>query len=106
MNTIYIFIIRWEKNPPEGKIIECYFENNCWHFMRFREDKENANHESIVKKIIKSIEDNVEKDEVCINIFNNSNNNNSNNLIYIYLLIFIFFLFLFLFLFLFVMYYL
>ncbi|KAL6601854.1 hypothetical protein LY90DRAFT_393506 [Neocallimastix californiae] len=54
----------WEKNPPEGKIIECYFENNCWHFMRFREDKENANHESIVKKIIKSIEDNVEKDEL------------------------------------------
>ncbi|ORY86554.1 DNA ligase/mRNA capping enzyme [Neocallimastix californiae] len=54
----------WEKNPPEGKIIECYFENNCWHFMRFREDKENANHESIVKKIIKSIEDNVESDEL------------------------------------------
>jgi len=32
--------------------------------MRFRNDKENANHESIVKKIMKSIRDNVEKEEV------------------------------------------
>jgi len=34
--------------------------------MRFREDKENANHETIVKKIMKSINDNVEKEEVLI----------------------------------------
>jgi len=54
----------WEDNPPEGRIIECYFENECWHFMRFREDKENANHETIVKKIMKSINDNVEKEEL------------------------------------------
>ncbi|ORX56002.1 hypothetical protein BCR36DRAFT_581172 [Piromyces finnis] len=54
----------WEENPPEGKIIECYFENECWHFMRFRDDKENANHETTVKKIIKSIRDNVERDEL------------------------------------------
>jgi len=54
----------WEENPPEGKIIECYFENEHWHFMRFRNDKENANHESIVKKIMKSIRDNVEKEEL------------------------------------------
>jgi len=54
----------WEENPPEGKIIECYFEDNRWHFMRIRNDKENGNHESIVKKIMKSIEDNVEKEEL------------------------------------------
>ncbi len=61
---IHISWNSWEDNPPEGKIIECYFENECWHFMRFRNDKENANHESVVKKIMKSIRDNVEKEEV------------------------------------------
>lgn len=50
-----------------GKIIECYCvkkENIQWKFMRVREDKNTANDISVVAKIIKSIDDNVDEDEL------------------------------------------
>lgn len=35
-----------------------------WRFMRFRKDKENANHEKTFFAIMESINDNVEKSDV------------------------------------------
>lgn len=36
----------------------------CWRFMRFRTDKENANHQNTYNSIMKSISDNVEKSDL------------------------------------------
>ncbi|KAI9341960.1 mRNA capping enzyme, catalytic domain-containing protein [Obelidium mucronatum] len=58
----------WMYNPPGyGKIIECRYDPNwpgMWRFSRFRDDKENANHESVYHSIMDSIRDNVEQNEI------------------------------------------
>ncbi|KAI8622537.1 mRNA capping enzyme, catalytic domain-containing protein [Chytriomyces sp. MP71] len=53
----------WIQNPPSGKIAECRYDPNWpgeWRFSRFRDDKENANHESVYHSIMESIRDNVD----------------------------------------------
>ncbi|KAJ3023144.1 UNVERIFIED_CONTAM: putative fatty-acid--CoA ligase FadD10 [Siphonaria sp. JEL0065] len=59
---------RWYYNPPGyGKIIECRYDPNWpgqWRFSRFRDDKENANHETVYFSIMDSIRDNVEQSEI------------------------------------------
>ena len=60
-------VIVWKTNPPDGRIVECRFDNewpNKWRFSRFRDDKLTANHISVYQKILKSIADNVTKDTV------------------------------------------
>lgn len=44
----------------EGAIVECHRDSEGrWRFNRFREDKSEANHSSVVKKVAESIEDGV-----------------------------------------------
>ncbi|KAH8106803.1 mRNA capping enzyme [Cristinia sonorae] len=59
----------WEKMKAEGeqlddRIVEVHWDmqDECWRMMRFRDDKPNGNHKSVVDGIIKSIADGVEKD--------------------------------------------
>ncbi|THH30347.1 hypothetical protein EUX98_g3822 [Antrodiella citrinella] len=59
----------WEKLKANGdqlddRIVEVHWdtENECWRMMRFRDDKPNGNHKSVVEGIIRSIADGVEKD--------------------------------------------
>ncbi len=54
-------------SPPHGRIAECRYDPDWpgyWKFMRWRDDKEHANHLNTYEKIMESIRDNVEKQEV------------------------------------------
>ena len=47
------------------RIVECYMdEEKRWRFMRFRDDKENANHITTVRSVIDSIKDRVTKEDL------------------------------------------
>ena len=50
----------------DDRIVEVHWdlENECWRMMRFRDDKPNGNHKSVVDNIIKSIAEGVERDQV------------------------------------------
>ncbi|KAI0345338.1 mRNA capping enzyme, alpha subunit [Trametopsis cervina] len=59
----------WEELKAKGeqlddRIVEVHWDpaRNGWHLMRFRDDKPNGNHKSVVDNIIKSIAEGVEKD--------------------------------------------
>ncbi|KAJ3235515.1 Dcp1p-Dcp2p decapping enzyme complex alpha subunit [Chytriomyces hyalinus] len=57
----------WSMNPPTGKIVECRYDPEWpgqWRFSRFRDDKENANHESVYRSIMDSIHDNVDEETI------------------------------------------
>ncbi|KAJ3360883.1 Dcp1p-Dcp2p decapping enzyme complex alpha subunit [Allomyces javanicus] len=49
-----------------GKIIECNWdpEHQRWQYMRFREDKNTANHTDVYRKILHSIQDGVTREEL------------------------------------------
>ncbi|KAI8583108.1 hypothetical protein K450DRAFT_159191, partial [Umbelopsis ramanniana AG] len=49
--------LEWKKSVPDGKIGE-------FRFVKFRDDKELANDEQVVKKILKSIQDGVTKEQL------------------------------------------
>lgn len=60
----------WEKlkaleQPLEERIVECNkdMEGN-WRLLRFRDDKANGNHVTIVKKVLKSIQDAVSQEQL------------------------------------------
>ncbi|KAF8643837.1 hypothetical protein AX16_008854 [Volvariella volvacea WC 439] len=65
----------WESMKRSGeqiddRIVEVHWDPqfNRWRMMRFRDDKPNGNHKSVVEKIIQSIADGVEKDaHPCLN---------------------------------------
>jgi mRNA guanylyltransferase len=57
----------------DNRIIECNYDPDLqekyqlaspWRFMRFRDDKPDGNHQSVVTNVMKSIADGVTKDEV------------------------------------------
>lgn len=50
----------------DGRIVEVCWDKTreTWSFMRFRDDKRDGNHASIVEKIINSIRDGVELEAV------------------------------------------
>ncbi|KAI9801099.1 MAG: Dcp1p-Dcp2p decapping enzyme complex alpha subunit [Piccolia ochrophora] len=67
--TMYVTPNEWEGLkgmgiPLEDTIVECFQDNESrWRFLRFREDKKDANHISTVESVIESIQDRVgEKD--------------------------------------------
>ena len=51
--------------PLNDRIVECYFDNwNQWRFLRFRNDKKEANHISTVESVMQSIHDKVSKQDL------------------------------------------
>lgn len=67
--TMYVEPEEWEslkslKEPLDDRIVECFMDSQKrWRYMRFRDDKSQANHTSTVASVIESITDRVtEKD--------------------------------------------
>ena len=51
--------------PLDDRIVECYLdEQGRWRFLRWRLDKENANHISTVKSVMESIQDRVTEEDL------------------------------------------
>jgi hypothetical protein len=53
-------------NQIDDRIVEVHWDSELshWRLMRFRDDKPNGNHRTVVENIIQSIVDGVEKDIV------------------------------------------
>jgi mRNA guanylyltransferase len=68
--TMYMEPREWEElkarqEPLNDRIVECYMDSRKqWRFMRFRDDKDNANHTSTVESVIESIRDRVTKEDL------------------------------------------
>src|SRR5690606_32399126 len=51
--------------PLDDTIVECVRdEEGRWRFMRFREDKSDANHISTVDKVLESIQDRISEEDL------------------------------------------
>lgn len=51
--------------PLNDRIVECYLDkSNKWRFLRFRDDKKEANHISTVQSVMESIQDKISKDDL------------------------------------------
>ncbi|KAK6865603.1 hypothetical protein PG995_002131 [Apiospora arundinis] len=67
---MYMTEEEWEElkalnEPLNDRIIEAYMdEQKRWRFYRFRDDKPNGNHISVIKSVLDSIEDGVTKEEL------------------------------------------
>lgn len=68
--TMFIEDDEWERfklleEPLNDRIVECYMDpQKRWRYMRFRDDKTNANHTSTVDSVIESIMDRVTKQDL------------------------------------------
>ena len=68
--AMYLEKHEWEdlkalEEPLNERIVECYLdEQNRWRFLRFRDDKHEANHISTVQSVMESIQDKVSKDDL------------------------------------------
>jgi mRNA guanylyltransferase len=57
--------LKARNEPLNDRIVECYMDSRRrWRFMRFRDDKAEANHISTVESVIESIKDRVTKDDL------------------------------------------
>lgn len=65
-NSLHVIRMKTSNEQLDDRIVEVHWDNvgEHWRMMRFRDDKPNGNHKSVVDNIIKSIADGVEKDEV------------------------------------------
>ncbi|KAH8594997.1 mRNA capping enzyme, catalytic domain-containing protein [Bisporella sp. PMI_857] len=53
------------QQPLNDRIVECHMDDNGrWRYMRFRDDKTNANHISTVESVIESIKDRVTEEDL------------------------------------------
>lgn len=51
--------------PMNDRIVECYLdEQHRWRFLRFRDDKQEANHITTVESVLQSIKDKVSKEDL------------------------------------------
>ncbi|KAF9204547.1 Dcp1p-Dcp2p decapping enzyme complex alpha subunit [Podila verticillata] len=59
---------RWQSTSTElqNRVVEVNYSpsDNTWRFFRFRDDKEHGNHSSVVQKVVQSIQDGVEREEL------------------------------------------
>ncbi|RKF63029.1 mRNA-capping enzyme subunit alpha [Erysiphe neolycopersici] len=68
--TMYVEPEEWDKlkaleEPLDDRIVECFMDSQKrWRYMRFRDDKSNANHTSTVESVIESIMDPVTEQEL------------------------------------------
>jgi mRNA guanylyltransferase len=68
--TMYVDDAEWENlkalnKPLDDTIVECYRdEQERWRFLRFRDDKVDANHISTVDSVLESIEDRVSEEDL------------------------------------------
>ena len=68
--SMFIEVLEWEKlkssmEPLNDRIVECYRDElRRWRFIRFRDDKKEANHISTVESVMESIEDRVTKEDL------------------------------------------
>lgn len=71
--TMTVEPAEWEsmkalQEPLDDRIVECYQDSqNHWRFMRFRDDKKEANHVSTVESVIESIQDKISKRDLINN---------------------------------------
>jgi len=67
---MYMTEAEWEdmkalEIPLQDKIVECAMdEEKRWRFLRFREDKKDGNHISVVNSVLESIRDGVGKKDL------------------------------------------
>ncbi|KAL9104982.1 MAG: hypothetical protein Q9163_000154 [Psora crenata] len=68
--TMVLDYREWEsmkflQQPLNDRIVECYLDKqNQWRFLRFRDDKKEANHVSTVESVMQSIQDRVSKQDL------------------------------------------
>lgn len=68
--TMYMEKEEWENMkalqiPLDDKIVECSMDKEQrWRFLRFRDDKRDGNHISVVNSVLQSIKDGVEKEDL------------------------------------------
>ncbi|KAG0322219.1 Dcp1p-Dcp2p decapping enzyme complex alpha subunit [Podila horticola] len=59
---------QWQSTSTElqNRVVEVNYSpsDNTWRFFRFRDDKEHGNHSSVVQKVVQSIQDGVEREEL------------------------------------------
>lgn len=69
-SEMYVTQSEWEglkalQMPLDDTIVECYQDDHGrWRYMRFREDKKDANHISTVEKVLESIQDRVTEEDL------------------------------------------
>ncbi|MCJ1248026.1 Dcp1p-Dcp2p decapping enzyme complex alpha subunit [Trapelia coarctata] len=72
-STMHVEPSEWEsmkslQEPLDDRIVECYQNaSNRWRFMRFRDDKKEANHISTVESVIESIQDKISERDLIAN---------------------------------------
>lgn len=66
ISRISLLRMKASNDQLDDRIVEVHWDPDLehWRMMRFRDDKPNGNHKSVVDNIIKSIADGVEKDAV------------------------------------------
>ena len=72
-STMSVDDSEWERmkslsEPLDERIVECYLDKQQrWRFLRWRNDKQDANHISTVQSVMESIQDSVTKEELIAN---------------------------------------
>lgn len=71
-NTMHLEPSEWEdlkalNEPLNDRIVECYLDvQRRWRYMKFRDDKKEANHSSTVTSVMESITDRVTKKDLIV----------------------------------------